>query len=190
MRAVANVWYYRKMSLFGKILIVNSLFALFVYRMQVLLEISDHFVNKVNVEIENFIWNNKRPKIARDILCNSKYDGGMGLVNIRAKQTALLLNWVKHYYLFEDIGNLANVTLTTEIPQNLLWITNLSKKDCSRIFKTPNFWHNIYNRWSEYSYHDPQFQTLDFYNNLCVRARELGFSSRLNTIEEGSEISG
>ena len=57
MKVVASLWYYRNMSLTGKITVINSLMmSLYVYRMQVLPVISDKLVSEIEGEIERFLW--------------------------------------------------------------------------------------------------------------------------------------
>ena len=69
MKVVSNIWYYRNMSLSGKIVVINTLMAsLYVYRMQVLPVISENMIHEIEAEILHFLWRNKKPKIPLRIL--------------------------------------------------------------------------------------------------------------------------
>ena len=62
--SVLMSWGNRQLSLYGKIVVVNTLVAsLFVYRMYILPRISPVIVKKLEKLIENFIWNGRRLKI-------------------------------------------------------------------------------------------------------------------------------
>ena len=60
MRTVCRLWYYRHLTLMGKIMIVNTMMgSLFGYRMQFIPNLSEHMINMVDHEIEEFIWKGK-----------------------------------------------------------------------------------------------------------------------------------
>ena len=100
LKAVSRMWYFRNMTLMGKIMIVNSLMAsLFMYKLQVLNMISEKRIQMVEQEIEHFIWNGKQPKIKLSILKANKEDGGLGLVDIKMKHRALICQWVAICYM-------------------------------------------------------------------------------------------
>ena len=80
---VSRLWYYRSLTLMGKILVVNTLImSLFIYKLMVLPEIPSDIMKKIEKSIENFIWNGKKPKISLQILQEEKVNGGLGLTNI------------------------------------------------------------------------------------------------------------
>ena len=91
MNTVSKMWYYRNMTLTGKVVVVNALMSsLFMYKMQVLPAISTTLITKIEDIIVNFLWKGKKAKIPLHILQLSKEDGGMNLVNIKVKHEALL----------------------------------------------------------------------------------------------------
>ena len=60
-----NNWYNRKLSLSGKILVVNVLMgSLFVYKMSTLSNFPDTVIKEAEKKIVNFLWNGKKAKIA------------------------------------------------------------------------------------------------------------------------------
>ena len=95
MRAVAKMWYFRNMTLYGKVTVINALMAsLFVYKMQVLPVITDRITTQVEAVIKEFLWHGKKEKIPLATLMLDKKDGGLNLVNIKVKHLTLLCNWV------------------------------------------------------------------------------------------------
>ena len=96
MNVVLNAWGNRNLSLFGKILIVNTLIAsLFVYNMSVLPRISESMIEKINKMVESFLWNGRKPKVKLSILQANKSEGGAGLVNFGIKDDSLKIAWVQ-----------------------------------------------------------------------------------------------
>ena len=93
MRVVANMWYYRSMTLIGKVTIINSLMAsLYVYKMQVLPVLEKKLIKEEENVIKEFLWQGKREKIPMCILMLDKAEGGLNLVNLKVKHKALLYN--------------------------------------------------------------------------------------------------
>lgn len=148
---IIKLWSLRAPTLSGRILIVNSLIgSLFVYKWQVFPNMSVDYVLRINEYIRDFIWNNKRSKIAFNILTKDRKQGGLRLIDIIMRQQSLKIQWI---YRIEN-----NPIWTTIFYDSLLWdidslICNLDPKHAKLIFKddTDPFWiHtfqacNIYN---------------------------------------------
>ena len=155
MKAIASMWYYRNMSLFGKVLIINSLMAsLFVYRMQAVDLIREKDILEVENVMENFLWKGKRAKMNLAVLKRNKNDGGLGLIDIRTKHEALLYNWVVDSKYNANIKNMMDGFLGLD--SELLWECNLTGKDSKKYIPGNTFWHNLIHRWNNFNYHKPQ----------------------------------
>ena len=75
-QALLNQWSTRNLSLFGKILVINTLIApLFVYKMTVLPPIPEKYCNVLNEMFNKFLWNSNHPKIKLEILQIPKKTG-------------------------------------------------------------------------------------------------------------------
>ena len=136
LKTVANMWYFRTMTLLGKVTVVNSLMAsLFIYKMQVLPMFDQLQVDEINQVIEDFIWGGKRPKIKLNVLQANKEDGGLGLVDVKTKHFAILCNWLNDCESNLEIKNLAKVFLGETVCDNLIWQFNLSGHDSKLIFR-------------------------------------------------------
>ena len=157
METVSKMWYYRNMTLTGKVLIVNSLMAsLFVYKMQVLPPIEESHINRIEEVIENFLWRGTKSKIPLKVLQCAKEDRGLGLVNIRAKHKALLFNWINDTLQHAKIENLAICFLGEQVKEGQIWKYNCNGVDSKRFFPGNSFWHQILHAWHEYSFYNPQ----------------------------------
>ena len=155
MESVSQMWYYRQLTLTGKVLIVNSLIgSLYVYKMQLLHAISNQHFQEIEACIQNFIWKGKRPKLSLSILMQPKDQGGLGLVNLRYKHKSLLIKWVQIARQNASIKTLANASLGYDL--DLLIRANLNKKDCNKLFPKGNFWATVLSHWCEANYHEPQ----------------------------------
>ena len=67
---------------------------MYVYKFNVLSNISVHYWNKLRALFVKFIWNGGKPKIGYDILTGIKNEGGAGLVDIIKKDASLKIAWV------------------------------------------------------------------------------------------------
>ena len=77
----------RKLSLFGKAVIINSLgIAKCVYNFT-LLDVPDSIIQKINKIIFSFLW--KKESVARNNLIRKGKYGGINLVDVKSKISAL-----------------------------------------------------------------------------------------------------
>ena len=175
LETVGQTWLYRQMSLIGKITVVNALMnSLFVYKMQVIPEIPEEKLSRINLAIENFIWTGKKAKIPLKTLRLSKENGGLGLADLKAKHNSLLLNWTTIMYQDSKIGNLANYYLGDEVNDKILWLFNLNERDMALKYSNcTSFWKLVAIKWASYNFCYPR--TYDeivnqyVYNNSHIR---------------------
>ena len=145
------------MSLIGKVTVINSLMAsLFVYKMQVLPVLSNEHVKQVEEVILDFLWHGRKPKISMVILKCCKKEGGLGLVDIKTKHEALLVNWINDFNSIPQIGNLAMYFIGVHVTGGNIWQFNMTQKDSEQMFPGSGFWHKLLHMWHGYNYHDPQ----------------------------------
>ena len=153
---VSEMWFYRNLTLIGKIQIINTLMAsLFVYKMQALPLISDKIVKKVEEAFNTFLWKNSKPKMKISTLQKEKHFGGLGLVDIRKKHLALLINWIKIAKTNKEIWVLARNHFGDYMENDFIWKCNISPDDVKLNFKE-GFWKNVLYAWSTINYQCPQ----------------------------------
>ena len=76
--AVLNSWKHRRLTLMGRVLVMNTLVkSLFVYKFSVLLELDEDIVNSIQSLIWNFVWRGKHAKINFELLKRPKEHGGL-----------------------------------------------------------------------------------------------------------------
>ena len=156
LKSIAQLWYYCSLTLYGKVLIVNSLIAsLFVYKMQVIHEINDNFFESTEKVIEEFIWSGKRPKIPLECLKMHKSDGGLGLVDLRTKHRALLKKCMYSCLTNETLQELFITKANMRIDISLLLQCNLNEKDANLVCKQ-GFWACVFGNWCHANYLEPQ----------------------------------
>ena len=158
MEKVAETWYYHGFTLFGKVLIINTLMeSLFVYKLATLSNVPNDLCQRINNVIKNFLWKGKRAKIALDTLYASKAKGGLRLFNIQSKQTAIKCSWIPkiinteeyHFFFFHSF----------QIPvcaQDMWWHTNLAPVDAKDWCIGSKFWCDVAISWCTYHFFHPQ----------------------------------
>ena len=149
-RAIENIlkqWSRRKLSLKGKITIINALaLSMIVYPASVL-ETPAYVLEEINNLIILFMWDGKRPKIAAKILENSVEFGGLKMPNIFLKVKAWQLSWLQRA-IIKPTNNwvcvvnelLNNITLQHLVHCEL-------EGDHKLLQKLPTFYKEIFNTW-------------------------------------------
>ena len=152
---ISHIWYYRNLTLTGKIIIINTLMAsLFYYRMQTIHVLTNKHIDMYYKVINDFLWKGARAKISLSTLQCSKINGGLGLTNITNKHSALLVKWISIARSHPTVANLANYFLNVE-DCNLIWRANLHYTHVKKLWLTNNFWTNVLVNWCKVNYHNP-----------------------------------
>ena len=127
---VIGSWSTRSSSLSGKVLIVNTLISsLFVYSMTMMLDLAQAQLSKIDQKIHMYLWNNKKcGRINMKTLKLRKEDGGLRLVNLKAKQDSI--NVQNIFRLEPDLMSCLYDVLGVTVLKGNLWKCNLSPKEC------------------------------------------------------------
>ena len=157
METVSKIWYYRQLTLTGKVLIINTLISsLLVYKMQVLHNITSEQMSKMDEIITDFLWKDKRPKLSLKILRKDKSLGGLGLVDMEVKHMSLKVGWIKRIEMNPEIKVIASYFLGDKaVENNLIWKCNISPEDAAKI-RPESFWKDLLVTWSKIHFYDPQ----------------------------------
>ena len=152
-RAILENWTRRKLSLLGRISIVNTLIASqFVYKMTVLPNIPVRLQRSLDEIIIKFIWNNSKPKIALSILTSAKRNGGAELVNFQKKQQSLKITWIKILQSNEQFKSMVLRHFKVNFGDDL-WRCNLSKQHVECCIDSKHlFWSQVMEAWCDYNY--------------------------------------
>ena len=152
---VLTVWHNRSLSLFGKILVVNTLISsIFIYRMTLLPLMTKQYLDSLNKLVSEYLWNGGRAKIPHRILVGNREDGGGGLIDFETRDKALKASWVVKIQSNKEIANLAYLDIDSEMGEDI-WKVNLSPKDARKIFPRITFWTDVLKSWCEINFHIP-----------------------------------
>ena len=144
--AVLSQWQNCKLTLMGRVLVVNTLVELlFVYRFSVTPYIDPTLYKRIEDKISDFIWQGKKPKIAFKLLTHPKEQGGLWLIDIRAKHTTLLSQWVFLKNSDEYLKVSAQQSLSPMLGDNI-WLINCKAKDIVHMYPV-SFWRYILLAW-------------------------------------------
>ena len=92
---IIKVWSKRKMTLKGRILIVNSLIVPQMLYVGTVLPCPKWALDKYKLITRAFVWQNKPSKVKYLCLINKLENGGLKLQDIESKLSAIKLKWVK-----------------------------------------------------------------------------------------------
>ena len=144
---IANTWYYSWLTLTGKILIVNTLIAsLYVYAMQTLNNPSPHVYEQIEKIVYKFLWKGKRAKIPMNLLKRPRDQGGLGLVDMRIKNSSLKIAWI---FRNEQYVRTQIEAIIPEYMGELFWDCTMSKVDYCKNSDVKSFWIQIAAEWFE-----------------------------------------
>ena len=131
---IMKSWMRRKLSLIGKINIINTLVAsLFVYKMMSLPSIPKYMVKKIEREMRHFLWNGASPKIGTKTLRANKIKGGLKLVDLEIRDIALKVTWIQILKQDNEMAIIAYNNLQIEIGEEI-WKANISPQDVRKTF--------------------------------------------------------
>jgi hypothetical protein len=104
-RMVVNMWRGRSLKLKGKVIVINSLLmSIFIYVMNVL-DMPEWVLSEMNKIVVDFLWDGKGVKIAFKTLIAGYEEGGLKLVDLSVRKTAIRVKMVRKYLFGElDYG--------------------------------------------------------------------------------------
>ena len=171
---IMNSWENRNISLYAKKIVINTLIAsLFVYKMTVLPSMTPTMLKSINDKIEQFLWNNKRPKIDLSTLQNTASQGGIDLIDLDIKDKSIKCVWVKHLHEDPNLANLAYEVINKDLRENV-WLINLEEKDVGSL-DTSWFWRDVLIAWSKINFvtevTDPYNQIVWFNSHVRISGK-------------------
>ena len=149
-KSILEKWAKRKLSLHGKVLIINSMVAsLFMYKMQVLPNMNSTMHGAIKQIVTNFLWNGAKPKISYEALTCSKTNGGLGLSDMELREKALKLAWAQILVNEPKLKNVVYANLNLGLG-DYIWDCSLSRSDVKTFIGTDNlFWQHVMEAWFE-----------------------------------------
>ena len=94
-------WKKRKLTIFGKVCVINtSAISKLIYVASILEYPDENTIKLLNTKIFEFLW--KRDRIKRNTMIGSICNGGIKIVDIESKINALKASWTKKLYYCEN----------------------------------------------------------------------------------------
>lgn len=107
MEKLFESWKRRKLTLFGKSCIINTLaISKLIYVASILCLPGKEFLKKIQRLIFNFVWN-KSERIKRNTLIGDVRNGGLGIIDVESKLKALKAAWLPR--IIKSKGVLYNI---------------------------------------------------------------------------------
>ena len=152
MEAVLKVWKGRKLSLIGKIEIVNSLVASkLAYLFTMLPTPSNFFFKFIKGMFRDFLWDEKIPRVKFEKLIQKIERGGLKLVDIESKERALKSKWI------QNIKGKKNAWFYMFLPikDQRMWSLNLNQEDINKFGIRDKMSKDILKAWYSHTFQIP-----------------------------------
>lgn len=182
---IINVWDKRSLSVMGKITLINTLMcSIMVYKALMTLTPLNEFYDKFKKSILSFLWGEKNPhRLRYTKLILSKWNGGLGLIDIKTKNDALKASWIPRILKANNqfYANIFYQNLPIHHPW--IWECNITKETLSQLLEN-NIWNQIWCAWAGFNYNPPYnretilLQVL-WYNQEIRRHNQPWFSPEL-----------
>ena len=152
--SLIKIWSCRHLTLKGKVTIVNSLLVSQMLYIASVIHIPKWAITKYNTLINNFIWDNKPPKIKYTTLIAPITQGGLNLQDLETKIKANKITWIKHL-IDQNINKPWKDFLQLSFKDPIHKIPFHNKKDYKHINLKQNFYAEMFSIWAKISYIEP-----------------------------------
>ena len=171
---IISVWQQRKITLFGKISVIQSLLvSQLIYMFSVLPSPSREFLGAIEKTLVDYLWSNKKHHLSKETIKFSKEQGGLGMIDIFKKDISIKCAWVKRLLSQDNASWKKLVEFFIPESEKLVWAGNLNIKDAENVLKhDSSFWKNVLRAWALYNYHIPS-------NSREILAEQIWFNSNI-----------
>ena len=174
MKKTLNPWTARALSIPGKIAIINSLLVLqAVYKLLSLNMPEQGIFKRIKEIILNFLWGQKKAKIAYKTLIQKKKQGGLQLVDLQKKDQALKCSWIKKA---QDSKNIWLDVAKAFLPMELVKFSecNLNNKHLEKMnIPKDSIIYSVLKAWGEVHAKEPQGKSEILNQNLWYNSNIL-----------------
>ena len=167
-------WQKRKLSIYGKIEILNSRLLSKLWYHCYFINFSPTFHKKLRKLISSFIWDNKTPQINWQTLCTPKRLGGLQLHDPKHKQLAIAAWWLqrlsKNPFWADSLSHLYLIRYCPRSTGFPLWATNLRPTQ----LRFTGFWLHIFQAWEALNGNFDDTDPLTLSHPQCLTLATLG----------------
>ena len=147
MKHLLNSWKCRKLSLKGKITVINSLALSKLLYLCSIIHVPEKVYSEVKSIILDFLWDGKVAKIAYNTLIMGIDDGGLKLVDLKTKVKSLCVSWVKRS-IDRSCGRWKTIPRIFFKTNDLNFYFSCNHAPLKNSLPV-KFYENIHNTWSE-----------------------------------------
>ena len=121
-----------------------------MYELTVLSDMPKKYIKTVESMFSAFLWGYSNAKIALKLLQTSKKIGGLGLINLKQKETSLKISWIQ---ILEQETSYAELVYSQihEMGKNI-FRCNLKEEDVLDLGIKIGFWRDVVRAWSRFNY--------------------------------------
>ena len=154
-----------------KITVVNNLALAPLIYVSSIIDTPIEAIHEIEKYVNDFIWNGKKPKIARSVLEERIENGGMKLCNFKIKVQALKLSWVKRLVSSKN-GHWIQTAKFYYNTNDLNLYFRTKQKQLSPKSNVPRFYRDIHNLWMTMYSHPPnnarEVQSEALWDNMYI----------------------
>ena len=178
-KKVLEAWTYRDMTLYGKVVIVNTLInSLFMHTLSAIPPPDESYFKEYRQSIQKFLWNDKPVRISHERMVQKYEKFGLKLIDIEQKAIAIKATWpvrwlkretteLRWFYQYLPIKD-ERIWYCNTSPNHIRWLIN--RQDTSQIS------YDIWWAWSNINYKSEQDITTveeildqNVWGNSCIQ---------------------
>ena len=147
-----QVWSSQKLTLFGRISIINSvLLSKLIYRLSSLPSPNAETIKKLEDQFLGFLWKNKRHAIAKNMVTNDRDNFGLKFPCIATKDKAMKIAWIKRFISNQKTAVSPFLDKTLLIDLHDFFECNIKFSDIEDCWqsKPSIFWIDVLKAWCE-----------------------------------------
>ena len=179
-KGLFNMWKMRNLTMLGRIQIVKTfVISQFAYVVGAI-NMPEQYIKELERIVWKFIWNGKREKLKRTVLCKPIIKGGLNAPNVRILLKSSGLKWIQRYvngneHTWKLFWEWYMEALGIQLPILLYSNFKLSKQDRVSI---PVFYLQILDLWSEVGNAKANKENFLWYNqNIVIGGKWIYYES-------------
>jgi len=148
---ILKVWKMRNLSLEGKVTVFKSLAISKIVHLALVTTVPTSTIDLFKIIQKEFLWDDKKPKVKHETLCNEYENGGLKNVDIFAKIVSLQCSWIKRLFdnSFHQWKIIPLTLMDKYIGKNLKFHSNMCF-DTLSLHMFPKYYKEMFIRWTKF----------------------------------------
>ena len=121
--------------------------------MTVLPNLPESIHKRLDLLINNFLWQGRKAKIPLEILKLSRKMGGLNLTNLRLREMALKITWIQILETDQKMKDIVDENIGSVL-QDWIWKCNLAPNHVKFLNIKSIFWTNVMEMWAHVNYNE------------------------------------